>query len=455
MEYEVVVVGGGIGGLTAAALLAVRGVSVCVLERQSQVGGCVADFEHLGYRFDPTYGLYSGWEERGIFAQVFSELRSEPPRVQPLPHPYVVRLPDHTDVAVSNDEREFDTNLRQAFPECAESASGFYRELGQHAGSSANVPLSSMLTNCSFRFRRFLDIQLQTFAQRTSESCSASLGAVALNRHWWQIEGGAQALADSLAASVKHSGGAIRLDSPVLRLAYGSDAAPIGVDLLSGERLIATRAIVSNLTAWDTYGKLIGLSRTPAQLSSQLRGLHSWGAYLLFLGMDGAAAANFTSSRILALTDWQKDETYDPETAQLVLVAAPSSERAPQGKVAVTVSAFTNAADWFSFHEDHTAHEERDQKLLEQVWSRLHMAMPELGDRVEVIETATPQTFYESTRRKFGMIGRPQGPFVLPNAESWQTHLPNLFIISDSISSTPGVAGVAETAKSVAAEILG
>ena len=63
-SYDVVVVGGGIGGLAVAALLAARGLGVCVLERQSQVGGCIARVEFSGHEFEPGMGVYTSFGAR-------------------------------------------------------------------------------------------------------------------------------------------------------------------------------------------------------------------------------------------------------------------------------------------------------------------------------------------------------------------------------------------------------
>src|ERR1700687_2292174 len=133
MKCEGVVVGGGIGGLTVAALLAARGVSVCLCERQSQTGGCVANFEFHGYTFEPTSGLYTGWEPGGIHERIFSELPVQPPEVRRLAPAYAVRLSDHSDVEVSGPEEKFEETLRATFPECADAAVSFYGKLDQVA----------------------------------------------------------------------------------------------------------------------------------------------------------------------------------------------------------------------------------------------------------------------------------------------------------------------------------
>jgi all-trans-retinol 13,14-reductase len=42
--YDVVIVGGGLGGLLSAVLLAKEGMKVCVLEKDKQIGGCLQTF---------------------------------------------------------------------------------------------------------------------------------------------------------------------------------------------------------------------------------------------------------------------------------------------------------------------------------------------------------------------------------------------------------------------------
>ena len=129
MSYEVVIVGGGIGGLTTAALLAARGVSVCLFEKEARVGGCAATFQKFGYEFEAGASLYASWQPGEIHERVFSELPTPAPEVRPVSPPYVVRLPDGTEVRLTENDEEFEESLRAAFPECARRAVAFYREL--------------------------------------------------------------------------------------------------------------------------------------------------------------------------------------------------------------------------------------------------------------------------------------------------------------------------------------
>lgn len=486
MDCEVVVVGGGIGGLTAAALLAQRGINVCLFERQAEVGGCAASFDKFGYSFEQSYGLYSSWEAGEIHRRIFAELPVEPPEVHPLDPSYVVRLPDHSEVAVGNSTEHLEQNLREVFPECADPAVGFFRELhlagttlrqllqqnpdllsssktsrtykllskgkaGAKILASASDPVSAHLNGLSFRFRRFIDAQLQTLAQGNSGQVPYPQAAIALtevHQGMFAIRGGSAALAARLADSIRASGGIVRLNAPVLRLTYDPAGKAVGVDLLSGEKVTASKAIVSNLTAWDTYGKLVGLNRTPPEIRKALQTLRGWGAYLLFLALETNATHALRFDRLLALTDWQADSEYDPENHQLFFNAAPGQDpRAPVGKRAVTVQAFTDVDAWFAFHSNEEELEARDQLMLETCWERLHGAMPELGDSIEVIDTINPRSYYDSTRRKLGMVGSiiPSGSHFWLGQPSYATSLPNLFNVSDT-TSAGGLAAISRAA---------
>jgi len=494
MAYEVVVVGGGIGGLTTAALLAARGVSVCLIERESRAGGCCAAFESFGHSFETGAGLYASWQPGEIHERVFAELPVAAPEAREVVPAYVLRLPGGEDVRVGGEFEEFAAQLRTMFPECADAALRFYREANEIAGAlqraarrhpslatasrlqrmklalsearlssnilaRANETAAQRLVGVSARFRRFVDAQLQIFAQTPSDTCAYLYAAIALAqplRGMYALRGGAQSLADALVESIKRSGGTVRTNTTALRLAFDARGHAAGVTLLNGETVAASRAVVSNLTVWDTYGKLVGADRTPADVRARLKQLRGRGAYQIFVSVDEEAARRLPSERILALDDWQENEAFDPERAQLMLSIAPDWDvRAPEGRRAATVSTFTDAEQWFAFHTDEAEHEEDDARALETVWGRVHAALPELGAGAEVIETATPRTFYERTRRRLGMVGGVGQSLEVfgANALTHRTTVPNLLMVGDTVFPGNGVAAVTHSALIVANEI--
>jgi phytoene dehydrogenase-like protein len=76
MEYDVIIVGGGLSGLTAGAFLSKKGKKVILLEQHSAVGGLASGFTRRGYCFDAAMGRsimepFQGiWEELGISKKI-------------------------------------------------------------------------------------------------------------------------------------------------------------------------------------------------------------------------------------------------------------------------------------------------------------------------------------------------------------------------------------------------
>src|SRR5215813_5959671 len=470
MSYDVVVVGGGIGGLTVAALLAARGVSVCLLERQSQVGGCVGRVNFSGHDFEPGMGLYSGWGQGEIHQRVFAKLPVSAPEPFALDSPYVVRLPDKTEVKLSSDDATFFQELSQAFPECAPQSITFYEGVAKLArawqqvltdfpdfsfdspktirtflpggGSLREIARAQsqtaldQLTSTSDRFRTFIAAQLQALTHTSLSECAllpASVALMVLRRPHYSIQGGIPTLAERLAEAIKQSGGTVRLDTPVLRIAYDESGQAIGVDLLSGETIVARRAIISNMTGWDTYGKLIGLNRTPGEIKKQLAQLSGGGAYLIYASMEVSAEARLPASHFLVASSWSKAEVDEESDREFTFATSKSSS--PPGKLSVTIQTSTAVEPWFSYQSSEEDAGQWDQQALESLWESLHCQVPELGGDIEVLETANPRTFYDLTRRKLGMV---QGITQTPTtqlATAHKTCLPNVFMVGDTVSS--------------------
>ena len=72
MTYDVVIVGGGIAGLTAAAYASTRGLKTLLIEKDEKFGGLVSGFQYKGYTFD---GGIRAIENSGVVQPMLDQLK--------------------------------------------------------------------------------------------------------------------------------------------------------------------------------------------------------------------------------------------------------------------------------------------------------------------------------------------------------------------------------------------
>ena len=71
MDYDAIIVGGGLSGLTAASLLAKRHLKVAVIDKSYQPGGSCGVFKRKHVTFDQGSAMLYGFGENGFNAHRF------------------------------------------------------------------------------------------------------------------------------------------------------------------------------------------------------------------------------------------------------------------------------------------------------------------------------------------------------------------------------------------------
>jgi phytoene dehydrogenase-like protein len=113
-DPKVVIIGAGVGGLTAASLLLKAGFPVTVLEAHFYRGASAGTFYHKGYRFDAGATLAGGFSPGGPHAQVAKILDLTWP-VKPVDSAWVVHLPEKK-ITQKADQTRWEEERREKLP---------------------------------------------------------------------------------------------------------------------------------------------------------------------------------------------------------------------------------------------------------------------------------------------------------------------------------------------------
>ncbi|WP_291592263.1 phytoene desaturase family protein [Bacteroides sp.] len=74
MKYDVIIIGSGLGGLECAHILSKAGMSVLLLERGTQTGGCLQSYRRNGLAFDTGFHYVGGLDEGQSLHSTFRHL---------------------------------------------------------------------------------------------------------------------------------------------------------------------------------------------------------------------------------------------------------------------------------------------------------------------------------------------------------------------------------------------
>lgn len=436
-KYDAIVIGAGLGGLSAATLLARNGFETLLLEKRNVPGGYASSFLRGGFEFEVslhqlgdvgtrrrpgplrTYLDYLGCSEKLSFIE--------------LPILYRSVFPD-LDIELPASTEGFVQVLAERFPREADGIRKFLQRVAAVAAEcswianlSCGESLLEMLPRLAatpFRLRSSARYFFCTLEDVLARDVRDEQARAAIAQLWTSLglppsrlsfisfavflgsflahgacypRGRSQALAQAFLRTYNGLGGEHRTSCGVARILTAGERVA-GV-VTEQDELIETSTIVSNADPVSTCRELIGLEKVPITFFRKLRscavGSSTCGLYLgvnrplpalgldghqLFVNRDCQIERHHEESRVIG----------PPSVVAVNCYNAIDPEAAPPGTSIISLTAPAQHQPWRSLPPNE--YFARKAEVAEAMLQLAEQVLPPLRDDIEVVEAATPIT---------------------------------------------------------------
>ncbi len=449
-QYDAIVIGSGLGGLSCAAGFARQGFKVLVLEQHDRPGGYATTFERPGgFVFDVSLHSTTVGERNGIHNLIpgFPEITD----VEFVEHPNLYRViyPDYDIRVPQRNIDQYIKMLKDYFPEEKDGITGIFSDMqgltnniAKLSNARGQVDMSRFPVDFPFLFKFYnktwkdmLDGRVKNDKLRAIISAQwgyyglppsklvsfyYALPAIGyLTGGGYYPIGRSQKISNALVKFIEDQGGKVMLESRVEKLLV-KDHAAYGVKTATGAEY-KSKVVVSNVNPFDTFRKMTDeqdfLSTYLDQLDHYSVSLSS---FQIFLGLkkDLIGKLGIKDSEIFYETGYDPEASYkaaletdlsNPGYA-VILYDNIYKQYSPAGKNTLNLMTIQSYDHWKPYESDYFSGNKAEYKkekeriagiLIDRAEKTL---LPGLSSAIEVKEIGTPLTNVRFTRNYRGAI---------------------------------------------------
>lgn len=484
-RYDVIIVGGGLGGLACGVMLSREGLNVCVLEQHNVIGGCLQSFRRNGRTLDTGMHYVGSLDEGQIMHRYFKYLGiMDRLRLRKLDE----RGFDHFHFAdgevychAMGYDRFVDT-LSAQFPQERDNIGRFaalVRSVGRliapsilREGRLSDNGMGYMAMSAygeierAVRSERLRAVLAGNCSLYAGDKQTTSLYEYGMITHSniegaYAFEDGSQQVADLLAEQIVAGGGEVRLGQRVERIALrGAEVDYLA--LASGERLTA-KWVISSLHPAVTFSMLENNTVYKQAFFTRINSLkNTYGLFTTYLLLkpDSVRYVNQNHYLFNGPDVWSAECDYKGVNIPSTLVCMQPNRDSEYTAVVtlLTPMPFAACAKWAetSVGRRGDDYEEFKRRFGEAVVDFVCQYYPDLKRHIDRVYTASPLTYRDYTATPegsaYGMVKDCRNPMVTMMPA--RTRIGNLLLTGQSLN-IHGCIGTVVSAAVTSSEILG
>ena len=475
MDFDVIIIGGGMGGLSCAAFLVSSGLKTLILEKRRTLGGCCTSFIKKGFTFDWSVQSIGECHKDGIIGRILSKLEVfddikfipvEPARLYHFPD-FTFEQSSHLDIHIEK--------LCQFFPKEKKSIKKvyyyfqeIYKEITR-MGDKKNLKefrFDKLFPYCyqyhSTTLKAFLDSIIYDNRLKSLISARSSyvllppeeaslIGMAALEMSYFSggtfvVKGKVEDLPLLIAKGIRNKGGEIWLKSKAEKVIVENNQVK---GVIVNNQFISSKVVVIAKDVLTGLLKLVGEKKFPLRYIKRLKNMiPSLSYFITYLGIEGNipfTSSNqefFSSYNLKKEYDNIKKGVFDPNASFYLM--APSllnQSHAPSGYSTVCLSYKA------PYQILHGWEKSKRYILADHLIKKAKKVIPNIEKRIKVKWISTPKTIFKITG---GTMGAAYGWAQIPrqagiNRLGNTTPIENLYICGHWSRPGGGLAAVAHS----------